>query len=366
MPSASASLRGLIVTGLALIVFAGGSPDKSHAGPILETYVLGVGGESTYTTFGPPDPVSKFFGGGGIQGVSLPTNPAGLAASNIAGGDRLQDAASGLLTDSTSINNTFGPTFVSTNTISGSAAANAQYGQVGASAGAVFTGYGDNLTVVGTEAYGLYRESFNVADPLIANGTAGNIIFHFTVDGSMSITGPAGTGGLDIRFQQNNGPVYPLLSASVDPRFPAAFSAPYTAAGGSGFSVTSTTISGSGVFGTFALPFVFGTPFDFQLGLFTFALPELDNVINVDFASTAKLTGIDVLDLSGDSVTTFAITSGSGTLYDAAGVHIPQSQTVPEPSAATLSGLAACISLGWLCVRRIRRPGIHKLKPGSG
>ena len=77
------------------------------------------------------------------------------------------------------------------------------------------------------------------------------------------------------------------------------------------------------MFDTFSIPIAYGVPFDFTLGLLAFSLPAVGGPIDADFTMGAQLTGVEAFDASGQPVTDFVITSGSGTGYDANGVQIP-------------------------------------------
>jgi hypothetical protein len=309
-----------------LATLAACAPAATKAAANLETFVMAVGGESTYFTFGAPAPVGNFFAGGG---VFIPSNPAGLAASNVAGGYEQKDTANNPLVDSTSINVSYPGGFTGTETFSGSTAGTANYGSAGAEAHGVFSGWGDNVSVAGTEAYGLSTDSYAFSSPSVPAGTQGYVNFHFTVDGNPSSTGTAGTAEVQVSYQQDSGPLYSLMQASVDPRFAPAFS-PSSGPGHDGFTISPTSISGSGVFDADNLTFIWGSSFDLKLGLLAFVLPERDNTADVNFNSTAQLTGIDAFAFlptgqggnSWQQVASFSVTSGSGTFYDAAGVHL--------------------------------------------
>jgi len=90
-----------------------------------------------------------------------------------------------------------------------------------------------------------------------------------------------------------------------------------------GFTVTASSISGSDVFNTFALPIVFGTAFDFTLGLLASSVPAVGGPIDSSFNIGAKLTGIEAFDSAGQPVLDLSISSGSGTSYDVNGVQLP-------------------------------------------
>lgn len=339
------------------LVLAGSVVEEAAAGPITQTFVMAVGGQSNWSTFGAPQPVFDFFG---ATGPGIPSNPAGLAASGIAGDYRLTTFASGTGSDSISVTSpNFATTWSSSNVFSGSAQANATAGKVGASANGTFNGWGDAFTVAGTEAFGLNRETFTISSPSIGAGTTGYVQFHYTVDGAMSISG-VGTGGIGVNYQQGTGPIYNLMHASVDPRFAPGFY-PFSGDGRAGFSITSTAISGKGTFDTFSLPMQFGNAFDFTFALLAYTIPAKNASIGVNFSSTALLTGIDVFDASGNKLTDFAVTGDSGAQYGPNGVVLrqtdPGTPVVPEPTSLAMFatfGLTTLIS-GWRR-RSMRQP----------
>jgi hypothetical protein len=119
-----------------------------------------------------------------------------------------------------------------------------------------------------------------------------------------------------VKYQQNTGPIFNLMRAFVDQRF-----APFMTPTAAGFTLTPTSISGSDQFSTFSLPIVYGTPFDFTLGLLASSMPGIGGPISADFNMGAQLTQIEAFDSSGQPVVDFVITSGSGTGYGAGGVQ---------------------------------------------
>ncbi len=289
---------------------------QAYAAPSLQVFVLSVGGASTYSTYGAPQAVFDFFG---PRGVGIPSNPAGLAASGISGSYELQSAAAGPLRNSDSVTS---PVFISdwssANQYSGTAAAVARYGLLGAEAHGTYTGWGSSNTVAGSESFAIFQDTLTVTSLAVPAGAAGAILLHITVDGNMTSTGDAGTGGIEVNYQVNGGPIYSLMHASVDPRGGGFY--PFSGPGRAGFSISDTAISGSGVFDTFSLPFTFGTPFDTRIGLLASVVPQKNNVEDVVFSSTVRVSGIDIFG-PGGQVAGFSIASGSGTVYDAIGAH---------------------------------------------
>jgi hypothetical protein len=312
----------------------------AHAAQV-QTYILDVVGQSGFPTYRVPTPVLDFFG---PSGVGIPFN--GLPAGGLPGVDRLTTAPSGTLADAGSAlgsgDSIFGPW-----SASGSSTATAAFGKLGASGTGNRVGIGDANTVVGFEGFGRYTDSMAIDNPSLA-GTSGTTVLHFGVDGSLSRTGVS-TVGVAVSYQQNTDPVFTLMSAILQPAGASNF-VPLTGPGRAGFSISDTAVSGSGVFDTVALPFTFGSPFDFSLGLFAYSMPR-DGTATSSFASTVLLTGIDVFDAHGSPVADFSIVSGSGTLYDADGVHIA---AVPEPTTSALLGIGLLGLLGTRLVRRRR------------
>jgi hypothetical protein len=109
-----------------------------------------------------------------------------------------------------------------------------------------------------------------------------------------------------------------------------------------GFTTRIGSLSGTGTFLSAPLPFTYGTPVKFQAGLLAEAFPDTGSPVTTDFSTTAKLTGIRILDGGGHDVTDFVVQSASGTLYGPTGV-------VPEPSTMLFVGLGLPLLLG--CAR---------------
>ena len=103
-------------------------------------------------------------------------------------------------------------------------------------------------------------------------------------------------------------------------------------------------MNGSGEISSAPIPFVFGTSFDYKVGLLVEAVSALSSVVDSDFHAT--ITGVRVKGPGGELVTDFAIVSASGTSYGLGGVTTgigPASQgfgdsahlsVVPNPASA--------------------------------
>jgi len=302
-----------------------------NAAPTLETFVLAVGGRSTDSIAGPPSQVSDFFGS---RGVLIPDD---LVADGLVGDFRFQSGGSPLTDSLSVVTPNFVTLFSGSNTFTGNASSNANYGKVGAEAHGTYTGWSDGLTRTGSEGFATFRDGMTPFSPTVPVGSHGFTNLHFTIDGSANVVG-TGASGIVVRFQQNNGPIDTMLDALVNGSSNPNTFYPYDGPGRAGFAITPFSVSGSGVFETGLLPVTFGTAFDFKLGLLSWLVPGKDVSIDVNFSSSALLTGIDVFDAVGNPVVDFSIESGSGTQYDANGVHIP------EPSSLILC-LTAALSL---------------------
>lgn len=102
-------------------------------------------------------------------------------------------------------------------------------------------------------------------------------------------------------------------------------------------------------------PVIAGSPFVFAVALFTQARvqPNAGGVLangtlkaEANFLTTVTLTGIQILDANGNTISTFQITSGSGLQYAATGI-------VPEPATSALLG-SGLLTLA-VAARRRRR-----------
>ena len=329
------------------------APNAKAVPVMLQTYTQVVGGQSACSTFEHAPPVLERFG---AIGGGLPLG--GLSACGVAGGFNLVTTPTGPLSDTTSLGPIAGITSsFGSGTFQGSASAVANYGSIGAQSTASFTGPTDSNPLVSADAFGRFSESllFNpdAAHPL---GSLGFTTFAITVDGALtfnSLGGPSsGQGRVELSYQQDANPIFTIFTANAGS---GGTFAHITTSGVSNFVTTvipglSESVSGNAIVNTFLLPFVYGTSFDFDLGLVVAAGPRARSSLDASFLSTAFLSGISVFEQGGAVVNNFSITSGSGTLYDANGVHLtasaPGPMPVPEPSMLALFAVGVLIS-GW-------------------
>lgn len=321
------------------------APNSATAAPLLTAYALSAAGDSAFGSLGPfscatfgPDPRTGSIGGG--FEVSLPTSgPCGVGVDS-----RLASTASGGVTVSSSLAVGFGiPSDL--RAFVGDSTGRAGFGNLGVRANASYSGTVDSRTVLGAQAFGRQTE------PMTFGGASGVGVFRptFTIDGSFFNVGRtdsqlaflyavgSGSNLTAFRIQNNRGFLSYLDPTGYVPLFPGMSL--------SGDLVNGFTVAGLTTF-TLDIPIIFGAATDITYSLWAAALPSSSfglltpSATSIDFMSTAKLTGIDVLDSSGRSVSAFSIVAGSGTLYDRNGVvgnaGPGPSNGVPEPGSLPL------------------------------
>lgn len=336
VPASAARRRARAASILAFALAAG-----SAGAAQVETFVVDVAAQSGFPTYRAPQLIVDFFGG---NGVGLPF--IGLPVGGLPGVERVNTSSTGPLLDSATASGG-GDSIFGNWTASGSSSANAAFGKVGAAGAGSMTGSGDANSVSGFEAAALFTDSMTVPDAL-RNGQAGTAVLHFSVDGSLAVNG--GSAAFFANYQKDSGPIFTLMTASIQAGTPSFF--PSTGSGAAGYVITPTSISGGGVFDTVPLEVVFGKPFDLTFGVFAYAIPRAGSA-SASFASTALLTGIDIFDAAGRRIDDFSIVSGSGTIYGPNGV-VPVA-AVPEPATTALLATGLAGMLVALRRRRARR-----------
>lgn len=307
--------RDLLALTLAAISSLALAVSPAAATPSLETFVLSAGGRSNSTfdppctSGGSPSPVYDFYG---VWGVGIPN--AGLDTCNVQGGIDDLTSASGPLQGNRSITSSWPAS--ATNFFSGSSAATSNYGQLSAQGHSEFHGEFTNLNVTGAEGFGLAHEVFTITSPSVPNGGTGTILIRVTVTGGFSLTSN-GWAGVQLSNRFNAGQSYYLLSsygfyANTNPNLSS-----HDGAGLGGFVLSPGAMNGSGELASAATPIVFGTAFDYRLGLLAYAVSSFTSIVDSHF--DAWITGIEVRDSNGQIVSDIAVASGSGTPYGAGG-----------------------------------------------
>jgi hypothetical protein len=296
--------------------------------------VVGGAGTGSFvnncTTYSAPPELAPMFGS-----AALSMNVAGgVAPCGYSGGWSSPTAASGPLANSASLAPVLlgNPGF--TGSFDGTANSSASFGSLGASAHGNISGGtpGSPVALFYSTGASFLTDTLTVTSPLVASLSAGFVRYRFSVDGSLSAPGPAGsllfgTASAHLNLiHQGVGPYF-IMAASVSRgQLPTINGA----APGASWSASTGSLSGSETFVSPLLPMVWDQPWDVQVALMAQAYGSAD----ADFLNTARIAGIELFDASGNPVTQFSLASSSGATYG-----------VPEPGLALLLTLAAAAGL---------------------
>jgi hypothetical protein len=317
----------------------------TQAVPILQAYALSAGGDAQFgslgdpfscTTFG-PDPLAQGIGAG--FEVILPiSGPCGV------GGD---SRAASTTTGGVSVASTLAVGFGRSPDLKafiGESTGRAGFGSLGARASASFSGSTTAATVAGAQAFG------KQTDTLTFIGGTGAGVFRptFTIDGSLFNVGrtesqiafsyAVGSGPtfLGFRIQNSRGTVGLYGPNGFVPSFPGIAT--------TGDLVNGLTTAGSTTF-TLDIPIDYGLPADITYNLWAAAIPGssvgllFPSAGEVEFFTSATLTGIELLDANRRTLDAFTITAASGTHYDRNGVVRDAVIGVPAPGTLSLLAL---------------------------
>jgi len=309
----------------------------SHAGaaPSLEAITGVVGGAGGGCGTFVPVPELSFFS----FGAQMPLG--GFGPCGYSGGYTTATAPTGPLNGHVGLAPVIlGPPGSPAGFFDGTADARASYRTLGAAAHANIAGGlpESSLAMFQSTGAAIFSDTLTGSSPFVASFTAGTVRYHFSVDGRVSSLGAPGPFlfgdtyvALDIQHQ--GGPLYELMNAHVTRGGLGIISGNPPPAGW----VTSTgSLSGGSTF-EIELPMVWGQPWDLKVGLLAWAYGTAD----ADFLTTAELTGLELFDAGHNPVTTFSITSASGTDYAA---------SVPEPGTLMLM-FAGLVGLAGLARR---------------
>ena len=345
----------IIFTILAFLSLSVAPAGLTHAAPLLQAYALSAGGSSAFGSQGPfscatfgPDPLARGVGGGFEVGLPIQSG-CGVGVDK-----RAASATSGTLSLSSALGVSFGQPG-DPRVFLGNSTGRAGFGNLGVRANASYSGSSDSSVVSGAQAFGIQTEEMTFG------GATGNGFYRptFTIDGSLFNFGRT-ENQLAFSYAVGNGPAF-LAFRIQDSRGTISLYGPsgYVAAF-PGFTVTGALGMGFMIAGTttitLSIPIVFGATTDLTYSLWAASLPSssVDQLSpstgEVEFLSTAKLTGIELLDANGFALENFTITAGSGTQYDRNGV-VASTQPgdpngVPEPGTLPLLGLAI-FAMGW-------------------
>lgn len=324
--------KSVVLSGVFLFVF-GLSATTALATSSVQAYAFSVAGQSSCGTWGPGDHM-RYDYPGGFSGKYVVGTPG--PGCNVQESSQYSTSASGPVNASSSASSTsMGPSRNSS--YSGSSQATAGYGQLGVSADGSYSGTMDTFTTRGAESFATFTESFTIAG---AAGQYGYFVPTFSVDGEWNKTGSAAV-QFQMDYQVNTGPTYLLYRIQSDITQPPSLWYNGYVNSIPGLSVGANSVTGSAQIsigpGTSVAPiyFEFNQPFDLTIGLYASVIPYpgSPSTGSADYLHTASMSGISILDASGKVLPEFTISSGSGTLYDANGVHV-----VPVPAAVWLFG----------------------------
>jgi hypothetical protein len=302
----------------------------------LEAYAFSVSTQSGVGTYGAPTYLNSHYTGGFYPVY----DGAAPNSEDIASGSTGPQSATSSISGGG--NSTYGLW-----SSASSSDATASYGVLGVAASTSASGGGDANTLRGAVAYADSTETFNVT------GGTGTALFRatYTVDGSWSASGAASL-DLELIYRVNGGPatIAYRIQGNGSPGIYFDGGWPYYPSGyvGTlpGLTVTPNSVTGSTDI-SFAFAFTLGTAFDLTTGLYAAAVPGGGTTSGtIDFLSTARLTGIDIIQGS-SSLSGFSIQSGSGTQYTAQGA------VVPLPPAIWMLGSGLGV-LGWWTKRGAR------------
>ena len=315
---------------------------SAFAAPTLDVYAMSAGGQSAFgalgpftcSTFGVDTRANRYNPG---YRVSLPTDGPGCGvASDVRSliGNTVPVATAASVTAG------FGQP-LDPRSFVGSAEARAAYGDIGVRSAGSYSGSSDSSVVAGSAAGALQTEVFTFG------GASGSGTFRptFTLDGSLFTQGRT-ENEIVFSYSVGNGPMLTTFRlqdsrGSFSIYAPGGYVASYPGITVTGNNTEGRLASGSASF-QLNVPITFGAPVELNFALWAGTLP-LSSVGQAfasngtaNFYSSVRMTGIEVLNSGGNAVPDFSVTSGSGTIYGAAGV-------VPEPGTWMLlmSGLGA-------------------------
>jgi hypothetical protein len=323
--------------GLALAL---GSARAGSAAASLEGVGVQIAGDASgagCASASAPAAVAAVFG---PVGVVVPAG--GIAPCGLAGSLNAQTDPASPLEVSDFITGHDWTSGAQENHFSSSASTLTRHGVIQVSSQGILSGGGDYH---GAEAMGVFRDRWTVTSPSVSNGSNGTLLFRTTTSGALSTTG-SGVANGELAYLVNGAQQLLFRAQATSHTTPPSFFSETDAI--SGFSLFNGSTSGSDEVASFAIPIVFGTPFDFRLALLSYSIPTESSVATSDWS--ARVSGIEIRGPANQVVGDFAIASDSGAHYRADGIALP---TVPALPLAALAAAAAALGAGG--ARALRR-----------
>jgi hypothetical protein len=328
----------------------------------LESYTGVYAGSNTACGAGgaTPSAISSFFGSD-TTGFGLISQGNGITSCGMSGAVTDMTSAAGPLTNNYSLTgagfaNSPGASF------NGSSSVTTNYGSISVATQGQMTGVQGYEGYAETVAFGIASDTLDVAG---VGTSTGYMAFDFSLNGTFMVTNPTNNGSMIAQVEVQAG------NAGNNPEEIFYASLPGVGASATGIENVSgtlyagqpvpgcTTTPGSstvstnvtcvnGALQTYQVPVTFAdVPLSF--GLIANADPAASQTVSADPPSMG-LTGIQVYNSSDQLISSYTITSDSGSSYGADGYE----STAPEPATLWLAG-CALIGLGWT-KRRGRRP----------
>ncbi|MEP6835720.1 MAG: PEP-CTERM sorting domain-containing protein [Gemmatimonas sp.] len=319
---------------LALVILLSTPTVALNAQPTLTAFagvVAGVGGSATTlcSQLGMPSELSFF-------ALSLPfTKLGGVAACGYDGGFNTLTATTGPLVNSRSLSPVGVEVPANGTTFDGTADSRASYGSLGAAAHANISAPVTNGgALFSSMAAATFTDYLNATSPFVAAASAGFVRYRFSVDGSLSALGASapfffGETYTELDISHNGGLSLGVMNATVRRGELGKISNQSPPVG---WTTGVGTLIGASTFFSLDFPIVWGTPWQLEVGLLTWA----DGRSDANFLNTAKITGVELFDAAHAPITSFNLTAQSGIDYLNVGAPTPPSTTVPEPDSVAL------------------------------
>jgi hypothetical protein len=327
-------MRAYFLTAVSLII-PGVVAAPAHASTI-QAYTGVIGGSNTLCagSGGPVPAISAYFQSAGDFGVL--TDPGGnsIGDCGLSGGISSVTGSAGPQTSTTSLASTPYASYPA-NSISGTASATANYGSVSVSTSTDLNGVEGPNGQGESVAFGIVSDTLNVVcAPTCASGY---LAFDFTLNATVTVGSTTGGAALEVDVQAGDNANESIFYGNLEGTSVYAAGIEDVAGTLSPGQPVPGCVTGTGTFTctnaalqTYMMPVTFTPGLAFSFGLIGETNQGANETISVD-PPDMSLSGIQVYDASGNLVSDFTITSGSGSTYGADGFESGPSSSAPEP-----------------------------------